>query len=37
MTGNKELMVELRDEWMSKGKGGEDFGFKYRESAVEAG
>lgn len=30
-------MVELRDEWMSKGKGGEDFGFKYRESAVEAG
>lgn len=23
MTGNNKLMVEMRDEWMSKGKGGD--------------
>lgn len=29
MTVNNKLrVVEPRDEWMSKGKGGEDFGFK---------
>lgn len=37
MTGNNKLVVKLRNERMSKGKGADDSGFKKPESAVEAG